>query len=123
MIVKSRRIRKPISAVLMLVLMLSVFCFGNYFNNTEAEAANNFIISGDYYYIKNVNSGKYLTTEHYSSDEGTRIVQWNFTGQTNQMWEITRIATGTYSGYFKIATALNTSRVIEIEQAQTQSVQ
>ena len=46
--VKSLRLRKPISVVLTLVLMLSVFCFGNYFNNTEAEAANNFIITAKY---------------------------------------------------------------------------
>ena len=95
------------------VLIISIFvtCFN--VMPVFAYGEDQYHLSGDYYYIKNVHSGKYLDVSGASSANGTNVLQWQFTGNTNQKWLVQYIGGGVY----RIATALDTSKVLEIEDA------
>lgn len=77
----------------------------------------NSILSGDYYYIKNVRSGKYLDAEGGSSNNGTNIIQYRFTGGQNQQWKITFNSTGHFGGLYHITSRMNTSMALKVENA------
>jgi len=38
------------------------------------------------FYIQSVHSGKYLDVEGGSSEEGAKVITWDFHGGTNQQW-------------------------------------
>ncbi len=67
------------------------------------------------YYIKNVNSGKYLDVANSSADNGANIQQWEFNGCAAQTFKIQSAGNGYYalltgaSGYTKSVDVLNGS--------------
>jgi len=70
-------------------------------NNTSAS-------SGDIYYIKNVNSGKYLDVANGSADNNANVQQWSFNGQNAQKFKLVSAGNGYHylytgaSGYTKV---------------------
>lgn len=66
--------------------------------NSLAEATSRSIVSsitsGSYYYIRNAKSGHYLDAEQ---DQNFNVIQYAFTGYTNQVWKITRNSSGYYT--------------------------
>ena len=114
-----RRIRKPISVVLMLALMLSVLCFGYKPLTANSVEYFSFIVPGQTYYLKNVKSGKYLTVQHNVATEGQNIVQWHYTGfdgnvpNNNQKWRFVK-KTISNVDYYQIVSVLDTSYAISL---------
>ncbi len=111
MIVRSHKTRKLMSVVLMLAIMLSAICFG--VPPKVANAAHlTYVEEDDYYYIKNVKSGKYMTVQGGSFTSDANIVQWHFTGDNNQKWKLHYTGdTGSNSGFY-VFYAFNTNYVI-----------
>ncbi len=78
----------------------------------------NSIISGNYYYIKNVRSGKYLTLQNNSTADNTLIVQWHFNAGNNQKWRFEYFGdTGAYGGEYQIVPYNNTNKAIQMVTA------
>ncbi len=51
---------------------------------------------GGLFYIKNMYSGKYLDVDNGRDANGTSVIQWDFTGATNQVWRVVHVGNGEY---------------------------
>ena len=84
--------RKFISFFLSLILVLSSMC-AMYVNVGAAAVTPE---SGNIYYIKNKNSGLYLTVENDSASAGANVCQATGTGSLGQRWILEQNSNGTY---------------------------
>ena len=74
--------------------------------------------NSQYFYIKNVRSGKYLTLQNNSTSDGTLIVQWHYNGGNNQKWRFEYFGnTGTYGGEYQIVPYNNPGKAIQMVSA------
>lgn len=73
----------------MVMLLSSIMCF-----SVNTSAAGVTPESGNIYYIKNKNSGLYLTVENDSKSNGAKIVQKKGTGSLGQRWIIKKNSNG-----------------------------
>ncbi len=82
----------------------------------EADLATRRVSSfeGKTYYIKNVNSGKYLDVAAFSNSNGANIHQWSFTGAINQQWKV--ISLGNNKVRFK---SLQSGKSLDVDLSQT----
>ncbi|MDO5559963.1 MAG: DNRLRE domain-containing protein [Oscillospiraceae bacterium] len=55
------------------------------------------IISNGYYFIRNVNSGKYIDVYNGNTGNGTSVIQCVYNGNQNQQWKVTYESDGYYS--------------------------
>ena len=74
--------RKAIGFIMSLILVLSSMC-AMYVSVGAAAVTPE---SGNIYYIKNKNSGLYLTVENDSSSDGANVCQSTGTGSLGQRW-------------------------------------
>ncbi|MFD2573310.1 RICIN domain-containing protein, partial [Spirosoma soli] len=68
--------------------------------------------SADTYFIKAKHSGKYLDVANVSTADGASIIQWSYTGGTNQQWQLTNLNTGYYT-----MKAVHSSKMLNIPGA------
>lgn len=112
----SRR-KRIISMVTLFSMIISVLFIGN--KPTEVKAVYlDYISDNQYYYIKNVRSGKYMTVQHNQIVEGQNIVQWNFTGANNQKWRLEYA--GNSSGNYRFL-AYNTNLALSMASVSVES--
>lgn len=64
----------------------------------------------DSFFIKNKNSGKYLDVSGGKAKNGANVIQWGFTGKTNQQWRLQLVTYDTY----KLVSELSYSYAIDI---------
>lgn len=91
---------------------------GNNDNNNDDNNNNsdNDIVDGGIYYIRNVNSSKYLDVAGISGDDGANIQQWSYTGFYNQQFKLV----SDNNGYYSILTAISDfSKAIDVDNWQT----
>lgn len=69
---------------------------------------------GKTYFIKNVNSGKYLDVAGFSNSNGGNIHQWSFTGAVNQQWKV--ISVGNSKVRFK---SLQSGKSLDVDLSGT----
>ena len=62
---------------------------------------------GKTYYIKSLHSDKYLDVANFSTDNGGKIHQWNYTGAENQQWEVSSV------GNYYTLTSVLSGKVME----------
>lgn len=65
-------------------------------NNVKADGINVYLENYEVYYIKNQRSGLYLDVYNNETTNGTKLIQWNYNGQTNQKFKIIRYSTDVY---------------------------
>lgn len=115
----NRFYKRFISFVVMLSMMFTFFFF-DYHNslNIVASASNDNLVDGWFYYIKNAKSGKYLTVQHAQATDGQKIIQYHFTGGTNQWWKLEWSGNhGAYAGKYRFITSLDSNKVLSMENA------
>ncbi|WP_295070935.1 RICIN domain-containing protein [Ruminococcus sp.] len=89
-------IKKLLSGLLATTACITSLSFTTMTNlNAKAEAGRN--ISDGIYYIRNLNSGKYIDVKEARTANGTEIIQYDFTGGKNQQFRITRESDGYYT--------------------------
>lgn len=84
--------KKPTAWLLCLIMLLT--SIQGMFVNVSAAAVTP--ESGNIYYIKNKNSGLYLTVENDSSEDGAKVVQSTGTGSLGQRWILKKNNNGSY---------------------------
>lgn len=99
-----KRIKTPLSALLLLVIMTTLFTS---LRNITVEAAT---ISDGWYYIKNVHSGKYLEVKDANEANGTNIQQWSGNGNACQKWYVRN-----EGDYVYLYTGLSSTRTVDVE--------
>ena len=89
--------------------------------STSADALeSSYIISGNYYYIKNVNSGKYLTVSTDVANDGDNVYQYRYEGTARQRWKLTyNSSPGTFSGFYRITSAVAANKCLSTVSAQS----
>ncbi len=85
-------------------------CFSISYEKWETEGA---IIDGEYYYIKNKNSGQYLTVADGLDSNSANVQQEKFTGTSEQKWQIYM----TDDGEYRISPESSTTRVLDVYTA------
>lgn len=111
-------LKKKISMTIVASLMLMIVSIVGLSTDIEVDAAASpYINSGSLYYIKNLNSGKYLSVPGSSTIPGLRVDQEEFTEYGNQKWYVNYISTGAYSGFYKIVSYLNSNLALSMENA------
>ena len=84
--------KRTISFIMSLILVLgSMFSMA-----VNVSAAGVSPSSGNIYYIKNKNSGLYLTVQNDSKANGANVVQSTGTGSLGQRWILEKNSNGTY---------------------------
>lgn len=78
---------------------------------TYTYAQTSGITNNGVYYIKNKNSGKYMDVSGAGTDNGTDVIQWHYTGATNQQWKAIYMSNGTY----KLMAMNTTDKYLEVE--------
>ena len=73
-----------------------------------------YIVSNRLYYIKNNNSGKYLTVVGNNDINGANVVQASFTAQKGQQWRVIHLGNGIYKIVSEVGTK---TRVLEMRYA------
>ena len=63
--------------------------------SAKAEDGRN--IADGVYYIRNLNSGKYMDINWARTADGTEVIQYGFHGDLNQQFKVTRESDGYYS--------------------------
>lgn len=121
---KKSVLKRAISAVLSFAVVFSVAFVNMGDFSIKADAARDTLLKpsnsniSNYYYIKNVRSGKYLTLENNSTADGTRIVQWHFNAGNNQKWRFEYFGnTGSYGGEYQIVPYNATNKAIQMVSA------
>lgn len=88
--------KKAISVFILVSLVITMFM-----PSLTVSAASNDVVgirNGQYYYIKNVYTERYLTVEGGAvSVSGTNVCNANFTGNSNQKWLAVRNSDGSYT--------------------------
>ena len=69
------------SVILILIILLTPM---KWFSTSADALESSYIISGNYYYIKNVNSGKYLTVSTDVANDGDNVYQYRYEGTARQ---------------------------------------
>ena len=105
-------IMNNLKKILIFLTSILIVCLSVSYGSVVVNA-DDWLISGQYYYIKNVRSGKYLDVDHANTSDGTNILQWQFTGAENQKWHIIYLSGGDY----KFVSALDSSKVLTIADA------
>ena len=80
--------------ILILVTIIAISIPLNSLAAASSRSIVSSITSGSYYYIRNAKSGHYLDAEQ---DQNFNVIQYAFTGYTNQIWKITRNSSGYYT--------------------------
>jgi len=85
------------SSRFMKLLLCFVFAFSMIFSSVAVpQAAATTPTSGNIYYIKNKNSGMYLTVQGDSSSNGANVVQQKGTGSLGQRWILEKLSSGSF---------------------------
>lgn len=101
------------SSVTVLVSLILI-CI-NFPITASALTESEFIHSGSTYYIQNKLSGKYLDVYDNGTANGTRVIQWKFTGGDNQKWRVVRQNSyGVYKLY-----SVSSGKVLDVYQGNT----
>lgn len=82
------------AVILYMVMLVGLFTFNYGFIPAEAAAVSP--ENGNIYYIKNMNSGMYLTVDGDSSDSGANVIQSKGTGSLGQRWILEENSDGSY---------------------------
>lgn len=69
--------------------------FNDQMTSIKVRPNGNSGLSGKYL-LKNRKSGKYMDVANFSTQNGGNILQWNYTGNTNQQFEFSHIGDGVY---------------------------
>ena len=69
------------------------------------------IEDNEFYYIKNVNSNKYLDVQGAGDENGTFLLQYNFNGASNQQFKFSYLGNGCYNIYPRHST---TNKVLDV---------
>lgn len=99
-----------------LVLILCLIIVSDIFPVSALVYQNEdlYINSGSYYYIKNLQSGKYLDVEYASDSDGANVSQYIFTGAYNQQW---RVVYNSADGYYKLYPRCSSTRCLDVYTA------
>lgn len=76
----------------------------------QASAASNYINDG-WYYIKNINSQKYLDVAGKSDADGTNVIQYTGNGGYNQRWYVTNLG----NNVITLRSGLAGGRMLDVE--------
>ncbi len=87
--------KKLLKITLILFILTILFVTTLYITPTKAysEQSN---IGGQYFYIKNAYSGKYLDVYNGIASNGTNVQQFDFNGGDNQKWFVSYVGDGLY---------------------------
>lgn len=108
--VKFKSISFKIIAMILSFSMLS--CIMSIYAVAYPEAQ--YITSNILYYIKNKNSGKYLTVVGNNDSNGANVVQANFTAEKGQQWKVVHLENGIYKIVSEVGSK---TRVLEVHYA------
>lgn len=75
------------------------------------------IISGNEYYIKNIDSNKYLSVQGSGSSSGTNVRTESYSGKSNQKWRVTKQS----NGYYLLSPACATNAYLDVNGNYNQS--
>lgn len=105
--------KKQVFMVSVFVLTLSIIslCFPV---STSALSDFDYVKSGSTYYIKNIKSGKYLDVYNNSTSDGTKVIQYKYTGRPNQQWKVTEYSNGSCK-----LVSLSSNKLLTIENSGT----
>lgn len=98
-------------AMTLLALPLSVLAA-----DTKGAAVDPSKYLTDRFFIKNKNSGKYLSVRGGKAANGTNVLQWSFNGKTDQQWKLAKHDHGSYeivsalSGGYRLNIAGNSNK-------------
>ncbi|MDR3312971.1 MAG: RICIN domain-containing protein [Oscillospiraceae bacterium] len=87
-----RKLFRTIGLVLSAVIFLSSLLFVP----SAAYSADAYLVSGEVYYIKNANSGRYLDVTGAGTASGTNVQQYAMNGTKAQMWKVVHVGSGLY---------------------------
>lgn len=107
------QIRTAIYKLLSLTLSLIIICTSISIP-TSAYSEADLIVSNTLYYIKNKNSGKYLTVMSNSDSNGANVVQANFNAGKGQQWKVVHLGNGIYKIVSEVGTK---TKVLEMHYA------
>ena len=71
--------------------------------------------SGEWYYIKNAFSGLYLDVQGGTNANGQNVIQYPYTGGSNQKWQIVDCGNGAY----RIVSGISSSKVLQLDSSST----
>ena len=74
----------------------NICVWGSKTSNSSSSSSSSSTVTEGIYYIKNVNSGKYLDVVNGSADNGTNIQQWTYNGYDSQKFQIKSDGNGYY---------------------------
>lgn len=80
-----------------ILLVCAIIVLAVYYPSASAYTAAQNINSGEIYFVKNKNSGKYLDVEHGVDANGTNVSQYQYNGKTNQKWKVNYVGNGLYN--------------------------
>ncbi len=66
-------------------------------SSSSSSSSSGAAIANGTYVIEARSSGKVLAVENNSTANGANVVQWEYTGQPNQHWQVTSVGDGYYS--------------------------
>lgn len=66
-------------------------------SSSSSSSSSAAAIANGTYVIEARSSGKVLTVENGNTASGANVVQWEYTGQSNQHWQVTSVGNGYYS--------------------------
>ncbi len=89
-------IKKVISGIAAVSACITGISF-TAFSSLSANAEDGRYIADGVYYIRNLNSNKYIDINWGRTDNGTEVIQYGYNGGLNQQFKVTRESDGYYS--------------------------
>ncbi len=93
------------------------FAISNALCVTPAQAASKTLISNGWYYIKNVNSQKYVEVANGTDKNGANVQQYQGNGNNCQKWYLTNLG----NNYVSLRSGLQSGRMMDVANGGTEN--